>query len=196
MFSTALVIGAGGACLIGPTGGGSPTALKMGGPARSCGSRGARGGAGARPRPGPAGCRRTWTIWGLSTAQPWPGVPTPRQLGGPSAPASLDAASITVSRLKRSIRQLSTSSLRTRECSDWRAQAALPTARRVGRPARSGLPKPLSTQPPPTARASMSSPASAELFLCVDGGGTSVKVVICGAAGEVLSRGTAGPCNV
>nr|CRX79218.1 hypothetical protein ls5931a1_00027 [Leucosporidium scottii] len=37
-----------------------------------------------------------------------------------------------------------------------------------------------------------------ELFLCVDGGGTSVKVVIASKleGGQVLGRGAAGPCNV
>ncbi|ORY85980.1 hypothetical protein BCR35DRAFT_330682 [Leucosporidium creatinivorum] len=38
---------------------------------------------------------------------------------------------------------------------------------------------------------------SQELYLCVDGGGTSVKVVIASSeGGKVLGRGAAGPCNV
>lgn len=37
-----------------------------------------------------------------------------------------------------------------------------------------------------------------ELYLCVDGGGTSVKVAIASKAnnGAVLARATGGPCNV
>ncbi|GAA5961587.1 hypothetical protein JCM21900_006643 [Sporobolomyces salmonicolor] len=35
-----------------------------------------------------------------------------------------------------------------------------------------------------------------ELFLCVDGGGTSVKVVVVSISGAVLGRGASGPCNV
>ncbi|KAK4048411.1 hypothetical protein OIV83_004757 [Microbotryomycetes sp. JL201] len=35
-----------------------------------------------------------------------------------------------------------------------------------------------------------------ELYLCVDGGGTSVKVAIADRKGRIVGRGTAGPCNV
>ncbi|KAL8284005.1 hypothetical protein RQP46_005118 [Phenoliferia psychrophenolica] len=35
-----------------------------------------------------------------------------------------------------------------------------------------------------------------ELFLCADGGGTSVTVAIASATGGILARGSAGPCNV
>lgn len=35
-----------------------------------------------------------------------------------------------------------------------------------------------------------------ELFLCADGGGTSVTVAIASASGGILARGSAGPCNV
>lgn len=51
------------------------------------------------------------------------------------------------------------------------------------------------TLSPPTP-ATTPSPATAELFLCVDGGGTSVKVVICELDGTILGRGSSGPCNV
>ena len=49
--------------------------------------------------------------------------------------------------------------------------------------------------PPPTAPPIPPS-FGPDLFLCVDGGGTSVKVVICSLSGVVLSRGMGGPCNV
>ncbi|KAK4052324.1 hypothetical protein OIO90_004405 [Microbotryomycetes sp. JL221] len=35
-----------------------------------------------------------------------------------------------------------------------------------------------------------------QLYLCVDGGGTSVKVAIADAQARIVGRGTAGPCNV
>ncbi|KAK4703022.1 hypothetical protein P7C70_g3194, partial [Phenoliferia sp. Uapishka_3] len=35
-----------------------------------------------------------------------------------------------------------------------------------------------------------------DLYLCADGGGTSVNVAVADSAGNILSRGAAGPCNV
>ncbi|KAM0786136.1 hypothetical protein ACM66B_006945 [Microbotryomycetes sp. NB124-2] len=35
-----------------------------------------------------------------------------------------------------------------------------------------------------------------QLYLCVDGGGTSVKVAVADRHGQIVGRGTAGPCNV
>lgn len=57
--------------------------------------------------------------------------------------------------------------------------------------AHSSLPYPVAV-----AVAVMPSLVLPELFLCADGGGTSVTIAIASSDGAILARGSAGPCNV